>query len=71
MVMKLDELRKLPKAELRRLYDEEAKMVVPSLNHYRDEIVRREQARQTRWLIALTISVLVATVISAIGLFLT
>lgn len=69
MVMKLDELRKLPKTELWRLYDEKAKTVDPSLNHYRDEVARREQYKQTKWLVFLTISVLVVTVISAIGVF--
>ena len=69
MAMKLDELRKLPKTELWKLYDEKAKTVEPSLNHYRDEIVRREQGRQTKWLILLTIFVLIAAVISALGVF--
>ena len=69
MAMKLYELRRLPKAKLWKLYDHEAEHVEASLNHYRDEIVRREQSKQTRWLIALTISVLVFTVISAIGAF--
>ncbi len=69
MVMKLAELRELPKSELWKLYDKEAEQVIPSLNHYRDEILRREQEKQTKWLIALTIFVLVATVISAVGVF--
>ncbi len=69
MAMKFDELRKLPKAELLKRYDEEAKRVVTSLNYYGNEIARREQATQTKWLIWLTILVLIATVISAWGAF--
>jgi hypothetical protein len=69
MVMKLSELRKLSKNELWKLYDQEAKNVVPSLNYYWEEIKRREQSAQTIWLIILTILVLIATVISAIGVF--
>jgi len=69
MALELDELRKLPKSELWKLYDQEAKHVVPTLNHYRDEIVRREQCTQTNWLIGLTIFVVIATVISTIGVF--
>jgi hypothetical protein len=69
MVMKLGDLRKLSKSELWKLYDQEAEHVIPSLNHYREEIVRREQSKQTTWLIILTILVFVATVISAVGVF--
>ena len=69
MAMKLDELRKIPKRELWKLYDQEARSVQATLNYYRDEIVRREQCSQTKWLIVLTILVLIATVISAIGVF--
>ena len=67
MVLKLNELRKLPKTELWRLYDEQAKTVEPFLNHYRDEIVRREQSKQTKWLIWLTIFMLITAVFSVIG----
>ena len=67
--MKFSDLRKRSKTELWELYDQEAESVVPSLNHYRDEIVRREQCKQTKALIALTILVLIATVFSAIGVF--
>jgi hypothetical protein len=67
MALTLDELRKLPKSELWKFYDNEAKNVQPSLNYFRDEILRREQSKQTAWLIVLTILVLVFTFISAIG----
>ncbi len=69
MVMKLDELRKLPKKELWNLYDEQAKHVQPSLSHYRDEVIRREKSKQTTVLICLTIFMFIATVFSAIGVF--
>ncbi len=69
MAMKLDELRILPKKELWKRYDDEAKHVQPSLNYYGNEIIRREQSKQTTWLIILTFLVLIATVISAIGVF--
>jgi hypothetical protein len=69
MVMKLSELRKLPNKELWKLYDEEGKHVVVSLNYYWQEIKRREQSKQTTWLIILTLLVLVATVISVVGVF--
>jgi hypothetical protein len=69
MALKLNDLRQLSKAELWKLYDQEAKNVQPSLNYYRDEIVRREQSKQTTWLIILTILVFIATVISVIGIF--
>ncbi len=69
MAMTLAELRKLPEAELWKLYDQKAKSVEPSLNYYREEIIRREQQRQTKWLISLNVLVLIATVISAIGVF--
>jgi hypothetical protein len=70
MALKLDELRKLPKKELWRLYDSEAKNVQPSLNYYRDEIMRREQSKQTNWLIILTILVLIFTILSVVGIIL-
>jgi len=69
MAMKLGDLRKVPKDKLWELYDQKAESVEPSLNHYRDEIVRREQCCQTKMLIALTILVLIATILSAIGVF--
>ena len=69
MVMKLSELRKLSKSELEKRYDKEAENVQGALVYYRDEIVRREQSKQTNWLIILTILVLIVTIISAIGLF--
>jgi len=67
MVMKLADLRKLPKNELWKLYDQEADHVVPFLNHYRDEIIRREQCTQTKWLIVLTAVVAIGTVVSIIA----
>ena len=69
MALKFDELRKLPKSELYRLHDKEAEPVKPSLNYYLAEITRREQYTQTKWIIALTILMLAATIISAIGVF--
>lgn len=69
MAMKLDELRKLPKSELWKLYDEKAKHVEGSLSYYQEEIERREQSKQTTVLIWLTIFMFAATVISAIGVF--
>jgi hypothetical protein len=66
---KLYELRKLPKTKLLKLYDQESKNVMPSLNYYRDEIIRREQGTQTKLLMVFTILMLIATVISAIGVF--
>jgi len=69
MAMKLNELRKLPKKELWKLYDKEAEHVQASLNYYRDEIVRREQSKQTTVLIWLTIFMVLTTVFSAIGVF--
>lgn len=69
MVMKLSELRKLSKTELWKLYDQKTEHVADSLKYYWEEIIRREQYKQTAWLIVLTIIVLIATVISAIGLF--
>jgi hypothetical protein len=67
MVVKLGELRKLSSKELWKLYDKETEHVQPSLNYYKDEILRREQSKQTTWLIILTVLVFVATVISTIG----
>jgi hypothetical protein len=67
--MKLSELRKLPKKELWKLYDEKAEHVEASLNYYWDEIVRREQSKQTTVLIWLTIFMVITTVFSAIGVF--
>jgi hypothetical protein len=69
MVRKLSELRKLSNNELWKLYDQEAEHVQGSLNYYKDEILRREQSKQTTWLIILTVLVFVATVISTIGVF--
>ncbi len=69
MAMKLNELRTLPKKELWKLYDKEAEHVQASLNQYRDEIVRREQNKQTIVLIWLTVFMVVTTVFSAIGVF--
>ncbi len=69
MVMKLGELRKLPKSKLWELYDQKAGNVVSSLNHYRDEIMRREQRKQTNILIGLTILMFIAAIIQVIVLF--
>ena len=69
MALKFDDLRKLPKSELYKLYDKEAEHVQPSLNYYIGEITRREIYTQTKWIIALTILVLIATIVGAIGVF--
>ena len=61
--MKLKELRKLPQDELERLYDDAAEHTMSGLSLYRDEILRREQFKQTAWLIALTGIVTIATII--------
>ena len=69
MVEKLSELRKLSNKELEERYDAEAQRVGISLSYFRDEILRREQLKQTNWLIALTVLVFIATVVSVIGIF--
>jgi len=69
MVEKLSELRKLPKSELEKRYDNAAEATQGPLIYYHYEIIRREQSRQTTWLIVLSILVFIATVISAIGVF--
>jgi hypothetical protein len=69
MVEKLSELRKLSKSELEKRYDKEAENVQSHLIYYHYEIRRREQSKQTTWLIILTLLVFIATVISAIGVF--
>lgn len=69
MAIKLSELKKLSEAELDQKYDEEAKNVQPSLNYFWYEIVRREQNRQTNWIIGLTIVMTVAAVIASVGVF--
>ncbi|MBI2832390.1 MAG: hypothetical protein HYX79_09055 [Chloroflexi bacterium] len=69
MAMKLGELRKLSDTELEQKYDEEAQHVVASLNYLWNEITRREQNKQTKWIIFLTIVMVVATVISTVGIF--
>jgi len=69
MAMKLSELRNMSKKELWEHYDKESEHVQPSLNYYRDEIVRREQNKQTVVLIWLTLFMFLTTVFSAIGTF--
>jgi hypothetical protein len=64
--MKIEELRKLRRNELERLYDAAAEHTVSGLSLYRDEILRREQSKQTTWLIALTAIVTIATIIGFI-----
>lgn len=69
MAFKFEELRKLPISKLYELHDKEAEHVQASLNYYLGEIIRREQSKQTRLLIWLNILVVIATVFSAIGVF--
>lgn len=69
MAMKLGEFKKLSDDELEKEYDKVAEHTVAGLNYFWSEILRREQYRQTKWLILLTIFMLIATVISAIGVF--
>jgi hypothetical protein len=47
MTEMLAELRALSDAEISRRHDQQAKDTVPSVNHYLQEIYRRDQNRQT------------------------
>ena len=48
MAQPLRDLRSLPDDELIRLHDAAAERTVVGLNHYREELARRDQNRQTR-----------------------
>jgi len=69
MAEKLKELQNLPEIELEKRYDEVAKNTVVGLNFYLAEIVRRQQQKQTIWIIILTIIMCIAAVVSTIGIF--
>ncbi len=49
------ELRALSDEELIRQHDELAKGTLVGLNHYREELARREQNKQSRLILALTV----------------
>ena len=67
MAMKLGDLKKLSNDELEKECDRVAERTMVGLNYFWGEILRREQCKQNRLLILLTIFVLIATVISVIG----
>ena len=69
MAEELKTLQNLSETELEKRYDEIAKNTVVSLNFYLAEIVRRQQQKQTKWIIALTAIMCIATVVSVIGIF--
>ena len=69
MAKKLREMRGLSDDELGKEYDKVADNTAVGLNYFWGEILRREHRRETKWLTILTISVLVVTVVSAIGVF--
>jgi len=69
MAEKLKEVQNLPEIELEKRYDEVAKNTVVGLNFYLAEIVRRQQQKQTIWIIILTIIMCIAAVVSTIGIF--
>ncbi len=69
MAEKLKELQNLSETELEKRYDEVANNTSVGLNFYLAEIVRRQQHKQTIWIIILTIIMCIATVISTIGIF--
>jgi hypothetical protein len=73
MALTLDEVRALSDVEVRARYDKVAVSTVDSLNFWRDEARRRDQekatramTRLTRWIMALTAVMTVATVVNAI-----
>ena len=47
-------------------HDNEAKSVRPPLNYYLVELARRDQSRQTNWIITMTAIVTIATIINVI-----
>ncbi|WP_180685926.1 hypothetical protein [Streptomyces gossypiisoli] len=49
MALTLDELRKLPDAELVKRYDRQAARLTESTSLYRDELDRRALERSARW----------------------
>lgn len=73
MVEKLAELRQMSDDEVVGLYDRQAQNTSVGLNHYRDELLRRDQEKQTeimltytrqiRWM---TVVVTISTVINVI-----
>ncbi len=71
MVESLAELRALSDDEIVRRYDDQARDVGDSLSHWRDELNRRYQQRQTdsmlrftKWITIMTVIVTFATLIN-------
>lgn len=69
MAEELKTLQNLSETELEKRYDEVAKNTVVGLSFYLAEIVRRQQQKQTKLIIALTAFMCIATVVSLIGIF--
>ena len=69
MAMKLGQLISLSDAELEQEYNKAAETTVAGLNYFWYEILRREQDKQTKWIIGLTVVMTVAAVLAAIGTF--
>ena len=61
------ELRELSDDEVVDMYDAESERVVISLNLLRDELLRREQARQAATIVKLTWRIFVMTVVVTVA----
>ncbi len=62
MAPTIEQLEAMSGTEIRARYNEIAKNAQEGLEWYRHELLRRDVARQTRWLIAMTAVLTIATV---------